>query len=109
MANLMRSAGSVPLLWVLALLTRVPSPSALQHATPSVPVTGLVTREDGSPVRGAVVAFSVVTWKGDAVPVVTECATTGEDGRFVLPAPPAEQVAQPVWVTAVADHLAAGS
>src|SRR5436853_486024 len=75
----------------LILATATWSARALQNASDAARVTGIVTRQDGSPVRGAVIAFSAVTWKSDTVPQATEQAVTGPEGRFALPMPPRDR------------------
>lgn len=75
-----------------------------------VRVTGIVTREDRSPVRGAVVFFGSIDWGENHHPPSTSYrSTTGEDGRFTLFGPPECLTTGWFAITAVADGLAAGS
>ena len=73
------------------------------HLEPAVPVRGRVVAADGSPVAGA---LCEVHWRtperSDHYPGTALLATTGTDGRFVLPAVPSSvlQVAVALRTTA---------
>lgn len=82
----------------------------LEGPAPPARVTGIVTREDGSPVRGALV-FGRFGWKGSGeTPAASRCRTsTDGKGRFILEGPPGWLAARWPMVTALADGLAARS
>src|SRR5436309_3288248 len=86
MADFLRRDNRALLLAGAFLLpTAVPAAWIRKAPSPPARVTGIVVREDGSPVRGAL-DFSRFGWRAGAdTPAASiRRTTTGDDGRFTL-------------------------
>ncbi|HTE19175.1 MAG TPA: carboxypeptidase regulatory-like domain-containing protein, partial [Armatimonadota bacterium] len=102
------------LLGILSTLIVTTLPGASLHASDAVPdtppISGIVVREDGTPIAGATVMAAGVDWDPDRRELLDRTrTTTDEHGRFRLSGAVIYPAWGSQWITAVADGCAAAS